>query len=376
MIKKWIDKFRNKNKTKNQRPEIPWIQATNNPWGVPILDVRPLTHSLVSTSSDIQCATNAISYNQEDGSCFVGQKPPLEKSINTNILYAKDRVLANGPIFIPSKMEHKWAIFCYENNIICVRSWIRKVFVLANVDQSGENICISSLTGSFDGNEYDDSYHLSSTFDYLIRSHAMELPFPVPISEEIAEDPYAAAMWCFSCFGDMAMFATPYKIETDIPAFPLRSHSLLHISVARGDRTEINRQLENGIPIDLLAADGMSPMHWALAQDDISILKYLIDCGSPVDTRSDQGATPLMTASQADDIDKVIFLLDQGADPNAVDDRGFTAIHRTSEMGKVEMTKLLLNRGANRDVEAEGFTPLKLARARGNNSIIQILNDS
>jgi hypothetical protein len=44
----------------NQPPEIPWIEAAETPWGVPVLDVRAVTQNMISTSADPQCAANAI----------------------------------------------------------------------------------------------------------------------------------------------------------------------------------------------------------------------------------------------------------------------------------------------------------------------------
>jgi hypothetical protein len=35
-----------------QIPDLPWIEAADNPWGVRLLDVRPITLGLLSTSQE------------------------------------------------------------------------------------------------------------------------------------------------------------------------------------------------------------------------------------------------------------------------------------------------------------------------------------
>ena len=60
----------------------------------------------------------------------------------------------------------------------------------------------------------------------------------------------------------------------------------LHTSAARGDMESIEKHLANGIPADLLAADGLAPLHWALASDDSRVIQLLVSRGSPgVDVR-------------------------------------------------------------------------------------------
>src|SRR5690349_11413576 len=61
-----------------QAPELHWIEAADNPWGIRVLDVRPVTLNIVSTSTDPQCATNAVSFGNDDGLGFVGQAPASE----------------------------------------------------------------------------------------------------------------------------------------------------------------------------------------------------------------------------------------------------------------------------------------------------------
>jgi len=157
------------------------------------------------------------------------------------------------------------------------------------------------------------------------------------------------------------------------PTQPLRSHSLLHINVARGDTAAVTRCLQQGIPIDLVAGDGLAPLHWSLAEKSGKCLELLLDSGSPVDVRSDEGSTALMLAVQARRLDQARLLLDRGADANAADARGFSSLHRAAEMGQLEIAKLLITRGASPHAVAGEHTPLSLARSRGEKELESLL---
>jgi hypothetical protein len=355
-----------------QIPSLSWIEAADNPWGVRVLDVRPVTLTMLSTSADPQCASNAVSFGQDDGSSFIGEEPPGPRVAEASLRFPIDRMLADGVLFVPREMEHKWALLYHRGEVICVRSWLRKVQVVARVEQRDDHVEITQVRGTF-GAEDEEPEFTSRILDYLLRSHALDTVYPAPLPTRLESDPRAAAMWCMSMFGNRALVATPHRFVPLDPDRPLRTHSLLHIAVARGNAAAIDEYLAAGVPIDLLAGDGLAPLHWALASEDPAILTLLLDRGSPVDVRSAEGATPLMNAVQSGSMEKVGFLLDHGADVNARDRRGFTALHRASEMGHLAVTQLLLDRGATPNPDAEGHTPRSLAEGRNREDIVAVL---
>jgi hypothetical protein len=354
-------------------PKYPWIPADKNPWKIPVLDVRPLTTSMLSTSQDPTCASNASSYGHEDGLCFVGQKPPLDRSLPVALQFRRDRLLADGVLFQPQAMEHKWAVFVHSGRLLFIRSWLRQVLAVADIVQEGDRINVVRLTGSFQGDKAEDPGLAVRTLEYLIWSHGVGLQWPAPLPAGLEKDPHHAAMYCFSAFGKMAHFAAALQPAGPASPIPLRSHSLLHIAVARTDPAAVDAQLRAGIPIDLLAGDGLPPMHWALATEGLSMLEFLLSKGSPVDVRSAEGATTLMGAAQGAKPEQLEWLLAHGADVNARDPRGFTALHRAAEMGLEPLVELLLRRGADARVEAQGHTARSLAEKRGQKDIVRRL---
>jgi len=244
---------------------------------------------------------------------------------------------------------------------------------VAEVKVDGNQIEITCVRGTLADDDEVPAFTLR-VLDFLIRSHALNMQYPAPLPVGIVADPKRAAMWCMSRFGSHALFATPYEVTFPPPEQPLRTYSLLHIGVARGDIAAINAHLNAGVPIDLLDRDGLAPLHWALAQGNLAVAAYLLDRGSTVDVRSAEGTTPLMLAVQRRQPEKVTFLLDHGADPNTADARGFTALHRAAEMGHLELVRMLLERGAAPHPEVQGHTPRSLAKARKQASVVKFLD--
>jgi len=110
----------------------------------------------------------------------------------------------------------------------------------------------------------------------------------------------------------------------------------------RNDLNEINLQVENGIPINIYAADGLAPLHRSLASKNLQTMQHLIKLGADPNVRSTEGTTPLMNAVQANKAYHLNLLISSGADVNARDDRDFTPLHRAAEMRHTEIVEILL----------------------------------
>src|SRR5262249_17344803 len=141
--------------------------------------------------------------------------------------------------------------------------------------------------------------------------------FPAPLPEQPG-DLQEAAMWCFSAFGRRALFAAATAPRQAPPSRPLRTDSLFHIAVARGDTDAVLAHLKAGVPITLIARDGLPALHWALSSSSDRMVGYLLDQGCDVDVRSTEGATALMIAAQKPQPRPELIeqLLDREADVN------------------------------------------------------------
>jgi len=175
-------------------------------------------------------------------------------------------------------------------------------------------------------------------------------------------------------FGNQAACATPQRFRADPPDGVLRSISRFHVAVIGADLAAAQAQLDAGVPVDLLAADGRSALHWALATEGTDVLAWLLERGLGVDVRSAEGATPLMNAVERGDGEHVVWLLDHGSDVTARDALGFTSLHRAAGFAPPETVRLLLDRGATRDCEARGYTPRSVAEMQDRAEIVAMLD--
>ncbi|SFE63719.1 Ankyrin repeat-containing protein [Chitinophaga sp. CF118] len=349
---------------------LPWIEPESNAWHVKLLDLRPITETMISTSTDMLMAQNAVSYNSEDGIVFLGQAPVKAVGIQANLTFPVDGKLYPGVLFIPQAMEHKWAIYFHNDTLIFVRSWMRQVYVTAHTRQVNGMLIVESIQGSF-GEE--SSAHTLSILQFLMTGYVRNQIVPVPLPEDMIDNTQAAAMWSFSIFGNLAkvgVFDEQFKAQSEIP---VRSHTLLHIATANGDLAAITSLHQKGYNLDARAGDGLTVLQWSLATEDPTVMEHLLALGARPDGRSADGATALMNAVQSNRLNALQLLIKAGADVNAQDDRGFTALHRAAEMGHLEIAKALLAAGADRHVVAQGHTPVSLAAARQEAAMIQLL---
>ena len=56
-------------------------------------------------------SSNLLSFGRDDGTGFINSAPVTTQSITTELTFRIAKVLADGALFIPRVMEHKWALY-------------------------------------------------------------------------------------------------------------------------------------------------------------------------------------------------------------------------------------------------------------------------
>lgn len=352
--------------------QLKWIEGADNPWGIRVLDLSPVTLNMISTSQDPKMAKNAVSYNSEDGVVFWRVAPVNKTLIRTQLRVITDKMLLPGVIFSPREMEHKWAIYFDGDYLIFVRSWLREVVVIAKVIQQPNELVVTQIQGCFTADE--TPAFTEAVLMFLLVSHGLGEVTPAPLPDLFLHDLDKAALWAFSTYGNKAQVGVFNSGYVASSRTPLRSHSLLHIAVARGDSDGIDLQLKWGAGINALAGDGLAPLHWSIACHTTEMTERLLSLGADPHVMSDQGATPIMNAVQSNKPEHLAVLLKAGALINAADYRGFTALHRAAEMGHVAMVELLLKNGADKSLAAENHTARSLAQGKGHQRVVELLS--
>lgn len=150
--------------------------------------------------------------------------PNSRCTVEVSLHYRIAHPFTDGALFIPVCMEDKWAIYYRDRQILFVRSWTRELYARAAVKLFGDEMQITAIEGDLVEQNEPPEYK-ARVADYMIRSHVLDLVYPVPLTNA-EEPPDYTAMWCFQGFGRRAWFATPDEIPHQVPEQPLRSVSL------------------------------------------------------------------------------------------------------------------------------------------------------
>lgn len=353
--------------------EPTWIAASDNPFGVRILDVRPITLGTLSMSRDPKMAENAMSYGGENGSSFAATGLASPRRVEASLVFRAPEHLLDGALFIPGEMEDKWALFIQAQTLLLVRSWRREVLLRAALRVEGESLLIGPLEGFVSAEDEPEEYTRRAV-DFILRTHALRSPWPAPLLGSDAVPPRELALQSMSMFGRSAHWAAFDEPTGTPPERPLRVMHRLHLAVLRGDLDAVRDALSHGAPVDLRDCFGHCPVHYV--KEAGPLLTLLLDAGARLDEPADEGDTLLMLATQVRRRELVIALLELGASARAVDRRGFSALHRAAEMGELAIAEALLARGGDPDLEADGgHSPRSLATGRGETVILSLFPD-
>lgn len=208
--------------TDARRPDIEWLDGPRSPWGVPVLDVRPVTSKVHSSPREPQSGAVIASFAREDGASFHDLFSSEGRPIGAGLRYRTHGPLTDGILFCPTQVEHKWALYYRDHRILVVRSARRHLHLVADVVPRDGHVNITTLHGSLLDPEEDPDWTVRA-FDYLIRSHALDTPYPVPLPDGVERSPAGAAMWCATFFGNLAHFATPHRLHVGAPDRPLHT---------------------------------------------------------------------------------------------------------------------------------------------------------
>jgi uncharacterized protein len=132
-----------------------------------------------------------------------------------------------------------------------------------------------------------------------------------------------------------------------------RENKTLFDAVFRGDISEIQTILDNGIDVNSVDADNRTPLIHASIDKNIDLVKALIDWGANITIKDFQGMTALHFAAQNYDLALCKHLVENGAEVDAQDDNGNTPLWRAEfeSGGSTELQDYLISNGANENLK-------------------------
>ncbi|HIW06528.1 MAG TPA: ankyrin repeat domain-containing protein [Candidatus Ignatzschineria merdigallinarum] len=365
---------------KDTATALPWIRYDQNPYGVPLLDLRPITFQLGSEIEDAQLK-NLDSYSMEDGASFSGLSVETENGrdrlVDCELTYQTAGKLYPGSLFVPQSPEDRWAIFFDGAFIYFIRSWSKELVAKAAVQVEENEIKLTQIEGAILDDGFETENQTIALVNFIMCSYVLNETVPVPLSNELESEPNRAAVWAFSLFGHHAKVGVFNEDALFGAKGVIRSTTAYHIAIANNDVETVKLILnQNLVEKDLLAQDGFTPVHWALYTDNFEMMKALHEQGVNINARSLLQTTPLMDAVELKSAKGIEMLLSLEADVHAVDVQGFSALHRAASMGQTDIVVTLLMQGADPFLASvKGFTALDLAKERNHEAIIALFTE-
>lgn len=195
---------------------LTWLPAESaNPFGVHLLDCRPITWSLIATTGDPQIAARFVELRRSDGRDLIGQRMDHSVHLERSLTLPHNGAPLEGIVSKADVMEVKWDIYVYDSVFLFARSWTGDLRYRAFAEVGRADIRISAIE-CFP----EDAELAASTVYFLLATHAMGRVFPHQVPEGLTtEGSRAVALWSFAQFGKLACYATVADI-TSIPIEP------------------------------------------------------------------------------------------------------------------------------------------------------------
>lgn len=153
----------------------------------------------------------------------------------------------------------------------------------------------------------------------------------------------------------------------------VRAGDLLSGAAARGDVQEVRRLLHRElVHPDVLNRFGKTALQVMMFGSPTIALELLKQGASP-NVQDASGTTPAHDAARTGFLDTLKVLVEHGADVNAPDDTGALPIHLAVLEGHRAVVSFLAAESDLHHRDARGLTPLELARRRGAQDLMDIL---
>ncbi len=191
-----------------------WIEANDNPWGVRILDCRPVSMGWTSTTTDPSVADSFLKLRNADGRAHL-MAEPLPAKVSGNLRFPIPELPPEGCFSSARQMEEKWDLFQWENRLFVSRSWTGLLGYTARLQCDGTSLHVTDIHSA---QSYDNELLLRE-LHFILRSHGNRVIMPHPLPDNLALDDSTAskeqiALHTFSSYGSFGWFGT---FENTIP---------------------------------------------------------------------------------------------------------------------------------------------------------------
>ncbi|MEO3402978.1 hypothetical protein AAFN85_03690 [Mucilaginibacter sp. CAU 1740] len=178
-----------------------------NPLNKRILDIRPYTQYMISTTNDWKTAERFITNRKITGEEYKGFEFKGAISVNAQLTYPHNGKRLEGICYKASEMEDKWDIYIWDDIIYFVRSWTSVVAYKAFVNYSDDKLIIHKVEFETRDDNESESLIAINNVHFLISTLAGKtvMPHTIPGHLKTYEE---IARYSFSLFGRNCWYAT------------------------------------------------------------------------------------------------------------------------------------------------------------------------
>jgi hypothetical protein len=176
--------------------------GAGNPFGIRVLDCRPMTWSLVSSTRDPAIAARYLKLRASDGKDLVGAPIADAVTVPASLRFPHNGQPLEGIVFKADGMEVKWDVYIYDSVFLFARSWTGELGFRARASVGATEIHVTEIECPAHDRELAPQHVY-----FLIGSHAMRSVLPHRVPCQATDDPMTIATASFSLFGRLACYA-------------------------------------------------------------------------------------------------------------------------------------------------------------------------
>ncbi|MBA4192035.1 MAG: hypothetical protein C0467_28995 [Planctomycetaceae bacterium] len=187
--------------------QLAWLDPDQSPFGTRVLDCRPFSTTMISTTADPNIAATFNHLRVSTGENHRGQHPADPITVPCTLTYPFDGKVADGPLFTARQMEDKWDIYLFDCVLYFSRSWTGELVFRATAEFREREVALTVIEAS-KAKLWGDPGFAVRMVDFLVKSHLHRWPVPHPLPQALPEDKKILAMYSFSEYGQWAAYAS------------------------------------------------------------------------------------------------------------------------------------------------------------------------
>jgi hypothetical protein len=190
----------------NPFADVRWLEPHESPFGIRVLDCRPFTTSMISSTKDSSITVRFATLRRSDGSEHRSAHPEDSVRIACSLSYNAGGGSNDGTLFRAERMEDKWDIFLHDGRLLFVRSWTGTLIFAASVSFRDGRAIVTEIEACRP--QADDPTRPIRVVDFLLKTHVHRVEWPHPLLQVPGNDVQALVLGSFSEFGRWARYGT------------------------------------------------------------------------------------------------------------------------------------------------------------------------